>query len=91
MNDLFKYQDTIEVVANKVQEITSNATKTKNNANKEKKKDYKTIYSIQATIDVTNFEKISHVENGKQAWDILIKHYKGSDKVNGDNFHSIRR
>lgn len=32
---------------------------------KDKKKDYKTIYLKQAKVDTSNFEKISHVQNGK--------------------------
>lgn len=62
------------------------------NIHKEKKnKCYKVKYSRQATSNTANFDKISHIEYAKETYDILIKYYKGGDKVNGVKLQSLRR
>ena len=46
MKTLFKYQDRLEVIANWVQELVANVTKTQKSVHKEEnEKDYKVMYS----------------------------------------------
>ncbi|GAU34373.1 hypothetical protein TSUD_217130 [Trifolium subterraneum] len=87
MKSLFGFQDTKDVVATRVPVLAANANAEARNTHKEiKKKDCKTMYAIQASVD-----KISHAESAKQAWDILATYYEGGEKVKGVKLRSYRR
>jgi hypothetical protein len=92
MKFLFGFQDTLEVVTNGVQDLEANATEAQRTTHRDlKKKDCKAMYAIQAAVDATNFDKISHAESSKEAWDILVKYYEGGEKVKGVKLQSLRR
>src|ERR1044072_9867021 len=59
--------------------------------NEVKKKYCKASYCIHTTIDAANFDKISHVETAKEAWDILVKYYEGGEKVKVVKLQTLRR
>lgn len=42
-------------------------------------------------MDNANFDRISHVESAKEAWDILVKYYEGGGKVKGVKLKALRR
>lgn len=44
-------------------------------------KDCKAVYFFQSAVDSENFDKISHAELTKEAWDILVKYYEGGENV----------
>ena len=68
MKSLFGFHDTLEVVTNGVQDLQANATEAQRTTHRDlKKKDCKAMYAIQAAVDATNFDKISHVESSKEA------------------------
>ncbi|MCH96964.1 retrovirus-related Pol polyprotein from transposon TNT 1-98, partial [Trifolium medium] len=46
---------------------------------------------IQAAVDTANFDKISHAESAKHAWDILATYYEGGAQVKGVKLQSYRR
>ncbi|GAU48263.1 hypothetical protein TSUD_405090 [Trifolium subterraneum] len=92
MKSLFGFQDTQDVVANGVPVLAANANVEARNTHKElKKKDCKAMYAIQAAVDTVNFDKISHAESAKQAWDILATYYEGGEQVKGVKLQSYRR
>ncbi|PNX64364.1 F-box protein, partial [Trifolium pratense] len=81
MKSLFGFQDTLEVVINGVAALPANANAEARNNHKDlKKKDCKAMYAIQVALDSANFDKISHAETSKEAWDILVKYYDGGEK-----------
>jgi predicted nucleic acid-binding Zn finger protein len=66
-------------VTNVVPALVTNANaKARQNRKDLKKKDCKAMYAIQAAVDSANFDKISHAESSKEAWDILVKYYVGN-------------
>lgn len=68
MNSLFGFHEKLEVVENDVPKLAQDATDVHKTAHKEaKKKECKTVYCIQSTVDLTNFDKIFHVESTKVA------------------------
>lgn len=70
------------MVTNGVLELAENAIDAPRVTNKEaKKKDCKVAYCIQSVVDSANLDKISNVESVKETWNILVKHYKGGEKV----------
>ncbi|GAU42259.1 hypothetical protein TSUD_327370 [Trifolium subterraneum] len=92
MKSLFGFQDTLEVVTTGVSALPANANaEARNNHKDMKKKDCKVMYAIQAAVDTANFDKISHAEFAKQAWDILATYYKGGAQVKGVKLQSYRR
>ncbi|XP_050920266.1 uncharacterized protein LOC127137902 [Lathyrus oleraceus] len=92
MQSLFGFHETLEVVTNDVHELVDNATDAQRVANKEtKKKDCKVAYCIQSAVDSTNFNKITHVESEKEAWDIFVKYYERGEKVKVDKLQTLRQ
>ncbi|CAJ2637099.1 unnamed protein product [Trifolium pratense] len=92
MKSLFGFQDTLEVVTTGVPALPANANaEARNNHKDMKKKDCKAMYAIQAAVDTANFDKISHAESAKQAWDILATYYEGGAQVKGVKLQSYRR
>ncbi|XP_045791392.1 uncharacterized protein LOC123886097 [Trifolium pratense] len=82
MKFLFGFQDTLEVVTTWVPALPANANaEARNNHKDMKKKDCKAMYAIQAAVDTANFDKISHAESAKQAWDILVTYYEGGAQM----------
>lgn len=72
----------LEVATNGVPELAQNA----NNAHKvihkdAKKKDCKTALCIQSAVDTMNFDRTSHAESTKEAFDIIAKYYEGGEKI----------
>lgn len=47
------------------------------------------MYSIQATVNMVNFNKISHAKNSKEAYDILIKYDKDGVSVKNVKLQSM--
>ncbi|GAU11497.1 hypothetical protein TSUD_344870 [Trifolium subterraneum] len=90
MKSLFGFQDTLEVVTNGIPTLPANAD-ARNTHKETKKNDCKAMYAIQAAVDSTNFDKISHAETAKQAWDILVQYYEGGEQVKGVKLQSYRR
>ncbi|KAK2440388.1 putative mitochondrial protein [Trifolium repens] len=92
MKSLFGFQDTMEAVMNGVQALPANANQEARNSHRDmKKKAYKALYAIQAAVDTANFDRISHVDTAKEAWDILVKYYDGGEKVKAVKLQSLRR
>ncbi|CAJ2656906.1 unnamed protein product [Trifolium pratense] len=92
MKSLFGFQDTLDVVINGVAALPANANAEARNNHKDlKKKDCKAMYAIQAALNSANFDKISHAETSKEAWDILVKYYDGGEKVKAVKLQSLRR
>ena len=61
-------------------------------AHKEVKKKYcKAAYCIQTSVDASNFDRISHAETTKEAWDILVKYYNWDEKVKFVKLKTLRR
>lgn len=82
MQSLFGFHETLKVDINGVPEISKNVNDAQRVVKKEtKKKDCKDAFYIQPAVDATNFDLISHVESVKESWDILVKYYKGCEKV----------
>ena len=82
MKSLFGFHETLEVVTNRVHELVKNIIDAQGFTNKEaKNKECKVAYCIQSTVDSANFDKISHTESTKEAYDILIKYYERGEKV----------
>ena len=70
------------MVTEGVHALATNATDEQKKAhNKVKKKDCKAAYCIQTAIDAANFNRISHAETAKEAWNILTKYFEGGEKV----------
>ena len=70
------------MVANGVPALGEDATEAQRTAHKDaKKKDCKAAFYIQSAVDATNFDRISHAESAKEAWDILVNYYEGGEKV----------
>lgn len=70
------------MVINGVPELANNVNDAQIIIHKDaKKKDCKIALCIQYAVDMENFDRISHVESEKEAWDILVKHYGGGEKV----------
>ncbi|KAK2380654.1 hypothetical protein QL285_068331 [Trifolium repens] len=68
MKSLFGFQESLEVVTNGLQDLPANATEAQRTTHKDlKKKDCKAMYVIQAAVDSSNFDKISHAETSKEA------------------------
>ena len=59
--------------------------------NKIKKKYCKDAYCIQTAVDAANFDRISHAETAKEAWDILVKYYEGGEKVKVVKLQTLHR
>ena len=64
---------------------------TKKAHNEVKKKDCKAAYCIQTAVDAATFDRISHAETAKEAWDILVKYYEGGEKVKVVKLQTLRR
>lgn len=81
MKSFFDFQETLEVVTNGVAELAVNATEAQRTSHKgARKKDFKASYCIQVVVDGANFDWIAYAESAKEAWDVLIKYYKGGEK-----------
>lgn len=64
------------MVINGVSAVCEDAIDAQRTTHKDaKKKDCKTVFYIQSTVDATNFNIITHAESTKEAWDILVKYY----------------
>lgn len=84
IQSLFGFHEILEVVTNGIHVLAANATDVQRVIHKDaKKKDYEALFCIQSAVDSTNFDRISHVESSKEAWDVLVKYYEGSEKVKG--------
>lgn len=91
MQSLFGFHETLEVVTNGVSELAKNATDAQRvTSKKANKKDCKAPYCIQLAVDSVNFNKISHVESMKEAWNILVKYYEGGEKVKVVKLQNLR-
>lgn len=92
MKSLFSFYNIREVVENGVHEFPQNVTDVQQGTHKETTtKDCKAAYCIQTTVDSTNFDRISHAETSKEAWDILVKYYEGREKVKVVKLQTLRR
>ncbi|XP_058722921.1 uncharacterized protein LOC131594735 [Vicia villosa] len=92
MQSLFGFHETLEVVTGGVLVLAADATEAQKTAHNEvKKKDCKAAYCIQTTVDSANFDRISHAESAKEAWDILVKYYEGGEKVKVVKLQTLRR
>ena len=92
MQSLFGFHETLEVVTNGVPALAANASDAqKTEHNEAKKKDCKAAYCIQTAVDAANFDRISHAESAKEAWDILVKYYEGGEKVKVVKLQTLRR
>ena len=81
MKFLFGFHETLEVFINGVLEPAENATDAQRISHKNtKKKECKATFCIQSAVYTTNSDWISHDESTKEAWDILVKYYKGGKK-----------
>ena len=92
MQSLFGFHETLEVVTNGVPALAANASDAqKTEHNEAKKKDCKAAYCIQTVVDTANFDRISHAESAKEAWNILVKYYEGGEKVKVVKLQTLRR
>ena len=92
MQSLFGFHETLEVVTDDVPALIADATEAQKKAHNEvKKKDCKAAYCIQTAVDPANFDRISHAETTKEAWDILVKYYEGGEKVKVVKLQTLRR
>ncbi|XP_058783879.1 uncharacterized protein LOC131658624 [Vicia villosa] len=92
MKSLFDFHETLELVTDGVPVLAANASGAqKTSHNEVKKKDCKVAYYIQSAVDFINFERISHAESAKEAWDILVKYYDGGEKVKVVKLQTLRQ
>ncbi|XP_058727147.1 uncharacterized protein LOC131598579 [Vicia villosa] len=92
VESLFVFHETLEVVTDGVLALASNASKAqKTTHNEVKKNDFKAAYCIQSEVDSTNFDRISHGESMKEAWDIIVKYYEGGEKVKVFKLQTLHR
>ena len=92
MQSLFGFHEILEVVTDDVLTLATNATDEQKKAhNKVKKKDCKAAYCIQTAVDAANFDRISHAETTKEAWDILVKYFEGGEKVKAVKLQTLHR
>ncbi|XP_058762247.1 uncharacterized protein LOC131635629 [Vicia villosa] len=92
MQSLFGFHETLEVVTGGVLVLAADTTEAQRTIHNEvKKKDCKAAYCVQTAVDSANFDKISHAELAKEAWDILAKYYKGGEKVKVVKLQTLRR
>ena len=49
------------------------------------------MFCIQSAMDNANFDIIAHAEYAKEAWDILVKYYKGDEKVKSVKLQALLR
>ena len=72
MQLLFEYQELWTVVSEGVVGPADAATT---------RKDLKARFFINQSLDPVIFKKIAHTTSSKEAWDILMKMYRGVEKV----------
>ncbi|XP_058726874.1 uncharacterized protein LOC131598275 [Vicia villosa] len=92
MQSLFGFHETLEVVTTGVPVLAADATEAQKTAHNEVKKKYsKAAYCIQTAVDSGNFDRISHAELAKEAWDILVKYHEGGEKVKVVKLQTLHR
>ncbi|XP_004488901.1 uncharacterized protein [Cicer arietinum] len=81
-----------EIVQEGYEQLGSNPTKRQQAAFKDcKKRDDKTLFYIQQSVDSNNFEKISKASTSNKAWDILVKYYTGGGNAKKLKLQMLRR
>lgn len=92
MQSLFGLHEILKVVTNGVRKLAKNATDAQRVANKEaKKKECNAAFYIQSAVDMTDFDRISHVESANETWNILVKYYEANEKVKVVKLQTLRR
>ena len=93
MKALLGSQDAWEVVEEGFEEPkdTTGYTAAQNKALKElRSKDKATLYMLFRAVDESGFEKIVRATTSKEAWDTLVKVFKGTDRVKQVRLQTLR-
>ncbi|XP_073111050.1 uncharacterized protein [Elaeis guineensis] len=94
MEVLFGYQDLMEIIEEGFiePEATTILSQEEQKILKEnRKKNHEALFYIFRAIDSIIFEKVATSKMGKEAWDTLVKSYKGVDKAHKVHFHIFQR
>ena len=93
MKALLGSQDAWEMVEEGFEEPkdTMGYTVAQNKALKElRSKDKATLYMLFRAVDESGFEKIVRATTSKEAWDTLVKVFKGTDRVKQVRLQTLR-
>ncbi|XP_019435867.1 PREDICTED: uncharacterized protein LOC109342311 [Lupinus angustifolius] len=92
MKAIFGFQDCLDVVQQRVQELNENSSEAEKVEFRDaKKRDCKAIFLIHQCMDHANFEKIFAATSSKEAWEILDKCYSRGVKVKKVRLQMMRR
>ena len=84
MEVLFGFQELTEIIEEGFVEpeaATDSTTEEQRTIKENRKKDRKALFYNFQAIDSSIFEKVANSKTAKEAWDALIKIYKGVEKV----------
>lgn len=92
MEVIFGFQEVLEVVKNRYQELGDDPDDAQQATYKDsKKKDCKALFLIHQSVDPGHFEKIASAKTLKEAWDILVKCHEGGEKLKKVKLQTLKR
>ncbi|XP_030448004.1 uncharacterized protein LOC115670781 [Syzygium oleosum] len=94
MEVLFGFQELTEIIEEGFVEpeaAADSTTEEQRTIKENRKKDRKALFYIFQAIDSSIFEKVANSKTAKEAWDTLIKIYKGVEKVQKVRLQTLRR
>ncbi|XP_075521330.1 uncharacterized protein LOC142554551 [Primulina tabacum] len=94
MEVLFGYQEILDIIKEGFTEPDNVETLSKDDQSilqENRKKDRKALLIIFQAVDSNNFEKIATAKTTKDAWDTLLRSYKGVEKVQKIRLQTLRR
>ncbi|XP_073221493.1 uncharacterized protein [Cicer arietinum] len=92
MRSLLGAQEVFEIVQDDYEQLGANPTERQQTTFKDcKKRDCKTLFYIQQSVDSNKFERISKASTSKEAWEILVKYYTGGEKAKKVKLQMLRR
>ncbi|XP_075488040.1 uncharacterized protein LOC142527188 [Primulina tabacum] len=94
MEVLFGYQEILDIIKEGFTEPDNVETLSKDDQSilqENRKKDRKALLIIFQAVDSNNFEKTATAKTAKDAWDTLLRSYKGVEKVQKIRLQTLRR
>ncbi|XP_073224767.1 uncharacterized protein [Cicer arietinum] len=92
IRSLLGAQELFEIVKDGYEQLGANPTERQQTTFKDcKKRECKTLFYIQQSVDSNNFERISKASTSKEAWEILVKYYTGGENAKKVKLQMLRR